>query len=337
MAFRSRRAGREGTESTTAARLDEAAVLYPRAVSTGRLFEAPATPRPSENRVQGLPDGEVVDLAWTSAYRPVHPAHEARLRDARENQTVHVRWLRHRAKAPAVICLHGWGTGMFPLEERAFLARWLFGLGADVLLAVLPFHARRRKARSGLRPIFPSADPVLANEGFAQAVSDLRGLLRFLKDRGAEAVSVTGMSLGGFTTALLATVEPAIDAAIPIIPFASLPGLLWEHGDGTEARDRAERAGVTFERFQAAFTATSPLARRPVLRPQQICIVAGERDRITPLVHANRLREHFGEGSDQPVELVTFEGAHLLQAGRGRALAAVARFLAARRLIPRFP
>lgn len=330
-AFRSRRASSRGTRDTTAARLDEAAALYPQADAEGRLFEAPAPATLAETPIRPLEGGGVVDLAWPSTYRPIHVAYDELQCRYPQNRLAQARWFRHHRPAPALVCLHGWGEGHFGLGALTWRARSFYRLGLDVVLAVLPLHSRR--GPGGLRPPpFPTADPIRSNEGFAQAVSDLRALILALRGRGAPAVAVGGMSLGGFTTALLATVEPGLDAVLPIIPFASLPEILWEHGARTEARRRADRAGVTFERFANAFTATTPLRRPPRVPGDRVLIAAGERDRVTPLAHALRLRDHFARGGREPVRLVTLPGSHLLQAGRSGMFEAVAQFLRERGL-----
>jgi pimeloyl-ACP methyl ester carboxylesterase len=202
----------------------------------------------------------------------------------------------------------------------AFRARRLYAQGFDVVLVNLPFHARRAPP-GRVRPMFPSTDPVRANEGFAQAVMDVRALVATLLARGAPAVGVTGMSLGGYTSALLATVEARLAFVVPIIPFSSLPRLMWEHGEGTAARARAEAVGITLDHFAPAFAATDPLARAPVVDPPRILIIAGERDRVTPSHHARRLHEHFA-GS----RFLTFPGSHLVHAGLDEVFAEVVAF-----------
>src|SRR5207248_10040277 len=121
---------------------------------------------------------------------------------------------------------------------------------------------------------------------------------------------VSGMSLGGFTSALLATVEPRLDFGVPIIAFSCVADLMWEHGEGTDARRRAEVAGVTRERFGAAFDALGPLRRAPLVPAARMLVIAGERGRVGTLQHAHRLQAHFGGAA-----LRTFPGAHLVQLG----------------------
>jgi predicted alpha/beta hydrolase family esterase len=56
-------------------------------------------------------------------------------------------------------------------------------------------------------------------------------------------------------------------------------------------------------------------------------VVAAAADGITQTSHADRLAEHFG------AKIVHFPGAHLLQFGRREGFAAMARFLAERKVI----
>ena len=318
---------RRGSHDAILRRLAEATELYGQADTDGTLFVEPAVPELDAKRVRGLRGGEVRDINWPSQYQALHPAFEHTLAKYPENTACHARWYRHDHTRAAIICLHGWGGGYFPLEERVFPAHWFYGLGLDVLLPNLPFHSLRRP-KGKKAPPFPSPDPVRANEGFAQAVSDLRALISALRAQGIERVAVAGMSLGGFTSALLATVVDDLDAVIPIIPFASLPQMLWGHGRHTEAQRRAREAGVTLALFEDALAATTPIRRAPMTNPSRMLLIAGRRDRVTPYTFSKQLHEHF-EGS----QLTTFVGAHILQVGRGKIFRRMGRFLRERKLI----
>jgi dienelactone hydrolase len=182
----------------------------------------------------------------------------------------------------------------------------------------LPFHAvRAAKDRRGPPP-FPGADPRMTNEGFRQAMFDLRALVAFLKKaRGAPSVGVMGMSLGGYSTSLLATVERDLSFVVPIIPLASLADFAQEQGrlgSGEEAR-------MQHDALEEANRIVSPLARPSLVPSERVLVVAAASDRITPMSHAERLAKHFGS------ELVRFEGGHLLQFGRGEAFRTIGRWL----------
>jgi len=327
LAFQSRSAVAQGTQEAHVDGLDAAAALYPRLDREGRLFAAPPAAVLSERAARPLPGGAVVDVDWPSGWLPLHPAYAALQARHPQNAIARARWFRHDRPAAALVCLHGWGAGRFAFEELCFDAGRFYRLGLDVVLATMPFHAQRGP-RWSLRPVFPGAEPVRANEGFAQAARDLRGLFGALRARGAPGVALTGISMGGFTTALLATVEPELEAVVPMLPFGSLPALIWEHGQVTAAMASAAASGVDQARFAAAFAAITPLARTLRVARERVLLIAGRHDRVTHPDHARRLAEHFGA----PLEF--FGGSHLLQLDRGAALSALARFLRARGLVP---
>ena len=322
LAFKRRGKKRWVASSAILERIDTAAVLYETADREGRLFPAPSQPTFKTRLVGQLSGGgQITDLCWNSGYAPIHPSYEKTLRHCIENGLCHARWFRHKRQRPTMICLHGWGAGQFPVEEHAYQVRWFYKLGLDVVLMTLPFHAQR--ALTGRRtPLFPSTDPVRTNEGFAQAVSDIRALMAGLTALGSKQLGITGMSLGGFTAALLATVESELAFVVPFVPFASIPGLLWGHGSGTPARKRAEHAGVTLKRFEAAFAATTPILREPTIDPTRMLILAGKRDLVTPMSESRKLHAHFVGSTFE-----SFPGSHLMQWGRGRAFKTMARFL----------
>ena len=91
--------------------------------------------------------------------------------------------------------------------------RWLYEkLGLDVACFTLPFHGPRRGVGSAYTgQQFVSEGMSWTAEAFRQTVLDFRALLNYLEhDRGSPAVGVSGISLGGYTTALLASVEPRL-------------------------------------------------------------------------------------------------------------------------------
>ncbi len=301
--------------------LAEAAEFYGAPGRAGQLFVEPRAIAPTETRVRSLPGGAVVDIAWPSGYEAVHPEHRRRLAGLRENRTARARWYRHSRPSPTILWAHGWGLGSPLIEERVFPARAFYRLGYDVLLPTLPFHSGRKK-RNRPRPLWPSPSAIISTEATAQAVSDLRALVRHCLSRGAPSVGMSGMSLGGFTTSMMVTTEPRLAFAVPFIPFSSVAELLWDHGDGTPTREAARAQGVDLAALERGMAAASPLYREPLIAPDRILVVAGSLDRVTPPRYAEKLAHHFGDA-----RLVHFEGAHLLQVGRSQAFRTILRFL----------
>jgi pimeloyl-ACP methyl ester carboxylesterase len=284
-----------------------------------RFFVPPAAIDPVLRSVKrgAPPKTETWDASWPSPFEPyladVADKYMARV----ENRTARARLvLGDGAKRPAVIAIHGYMGGHWMLEEAQWPIAWLARRGLDVALPVLPFHAMRAGARRGA-PNFPSADPRMTNEGFRQAVSDIASLARWLRARGAPHVGVMGMSLGGYTTSLLATVSRDIDFVMPMIPLASVADFAREQGR-LGVGDQADAQHAALER---ANWVVSPLAR-PILVPRsRAIVVAAEHDRITPSAHARRIARHFA------CDMVMIPGGHLVQLGRSEAFRALAAML----------
>jgi pimeloyl-ACP methyl ester carboxylesterase len=297
-----------------------------------RFFPAPADPTVKITPVGNGPLGtQVVDLSYPSEYEPFLPAARDLHLRVTENLTSHARWWTSGRGRPTIVLLHGWGGGNHWVTERAFAVPYWLRHGYDVAAFVLPFHGDRapgaqpmRAMRSGA--LFPSPNPMRTNEAFGQAILDLRGLSRFLRRRGAPVVGALGMSLGGYTTALWASVAGpddagGIDFAVAMIPAVSMARLMWRHGEHSPERARAAKAGITEDLLIDAFAVHTPTTRPARLPRERLFVIAGRGDRITPPDHAEALAAHWGVG------VRWFDGGHLAQVGRGDAFRDVRREL----------
>lgn len=276
------------------------------------FFDEPASILPGERRVRSFGQaGEVIDLSWQSNFVPLDPEVTERYCSARENAVAVARQFRAgAAPRPAVVLVHGYMAGSFLVEERIWPIARLVRAGFDVVLFTLPFHAARARIGRGAVPEFPGADPRLDVEGFRQAVLDLRSLVGFLLERGHERVGVIGMSLGGYLTALSATLEPRLDFVVPVIPLSSLADFAREQGSLSPIPDEAAAQHALLE---SIYRRVSPVARPSLVPPDRCLVIAAKADRVTPAAHARRLSVHLRA----PLE--SFYGGHLLQLGRAQA------------------
>ncbi len=281
------------------------------------FFGAAVLPHVQRQRVtlaRARVTGRVVeDLRFATSHRPHFGEVGQRFAQFEKNRSVHARRIlagRHPART-AIVLVHGYLGGTLGAEEFVWPLDAFLRAGVDVVLAVLPFHGPRNDRSLGRPPRWPGNDLTFALEGFRQTVADLRGLVTWLSvaERYAH-VGMMGMSLGGFSTALLATVEPKLAFAVPFIPLASAAD--WVRDAGQLPGNAAQRAEI-HQLLEEAHALISPMSR-PLLVPRERCFVAvGERDAITPKIHGARIAEHF----DVPLEV--FEGGHILQAGRAHA------------------
>lgn len=283
-----------------------------------RFFPPPKSP--VELALRQVRPG-VWEASWPSTFEPFLAAVADRYLSQVENRTARARlYLKNPAGAacsrPAIVAVHGYMGGQWLLEENAWPIAWFFRRGLDVAIPVLPLHAGRGGVHRGA-PAFPSSDPRLTNEGFRQAVTDIRTLVRWLRARGAPKVGLIGMSLGGYISALTATVTDEIDFVMPLVPLASIADFAREQGRlGAGALADEEHAAL-----ERANWIVSPLARPLVVPKSRALVVAAESDRITPVTHANRIARHFD------CAMLTIAGGHLLQLGRADAFRALATLL----------
>lgn len=297
-----------------------------------RFFPVPELPR-----VELAPLGEgplgtqMVDLKFQSEYAPFHPRARDLYLSTTENLTAYARWWTSDSGRPTIVLLHGWGGGNHWVTARAFVVPYWLRHGYDVVSFQLPFHGDRAPASKAVMKsgaLFPSPNPLRTNEGFGHAIYDLRALSLFLRSRGSSTIGAMGMSLGGYTTSLWASIagpsDPGgIDFAVAMIPAVSMSRLFWQHGETSPMRRRAAKAGITEDLLTAAFAVHAPTTRPARVPRDRLYVIAGRGDRITPPDQAETLAEHWDR------EILWFDGGHLAQLGRGDALRSVRRSLGA--------
>ena len=189
---------------------------------------------------------------------------------------------------------------------------------------MLPFHGPRNpKASLFGGQLFPGTSPQRTNEAFRQSIWDIRSLLTWLRSEGCGKLGVMGMSLGGYISALLASIESDLDYAISMIPMVSMADLLWEHGARHPIRKEAEQRGITLDLTRSLYRVHSPLERAPLLPPERLMVVAGRGDRICSPGHVESLWEHWGKPAFH-----WFPGGHILHFRRRRVFDEVIRFIA---------
>src|SRR5437763_4037345 len=243
-------------------------------------------------------------LSFESFYEPFdgEPGRERWLSyDANRRSRAWV--LRHDVPRPWLVCVHGTSMGKPNLDLTLFRARWLHeDLGLNVVFPVLPLHGTRG---DGLPPhaAFPDEDVMDNVHGIAQSVWDVRRLVRWAAAQGDQPVGITGVSLGGFVTALVAGLEPDLACAILGVPAVDLIDLIDHHS--TRQRDPQYLRRVDLARQIGVVV--SPLSVRPQLPLERRFVYAGLADRLAhPRHQVGRLWEHWGRP-----EVLWYKGGHV--------------------------
>jgi pimeloyl-ACP methyl ester carboxylesterase len=279
---------------------------------------------------KALRDGWVEDLRIDHPHGHDRPTAQALREEYPDNTLLHARHYRHSgAGHPAIVCLHGWGGGNYRVEAGLFAAKLFYDLGLDVLLYVHPYHGQRcpKETLVGAR-LHPSTHITRTNEAFIQTVWEVRSLVAFHQAHGGGPVGVIGMSLGGYASALLASVASELAFAIPMMPIADVAALIWSWGEGSTDRAKAEAEGVTFDDLCQAMAVHSPLASSLALDRSRVLLIGARGDRIVPPSHVLGLWEHW-----QRPEIHWFPGGHLTHFGRKGYLSDVVRFLRRREIV----
>jgi len=211
--------------------------------------------------------------------------------------------LRHPQPRPWLVCVHGTEMGRAALDLALFRAWRLHeDLGLNVVMPVLPMHGpRSRGLPKGA--VFPGEDILDDVHATAQAVWDIRRLLSWIRREEPESqIGLNGLSLGGYITALVASLETGLTCAILGVPVADLVGLLTRHsGLGPDDPRRQ-----TFEAAEPIGRMTSPLSLPPLVPMPGRFIYAGVADQVVhPREQVVRLWEHWGKP-----EIVWYRGGH---------------------------
>jgi len=243
-------------------------------------------------------------LQYESGYEP-HPEEPGRDRwlGFAPLRTAGAMVLRHADDRPRgwLIAINGFRMG-FPRTDLPLFRRY-HEQGLNVLVPVLPLHGARRVGRQ-------SGDRFLAGEvldtihGEAQAMWDIRRALHWIRAEGATQVGVYGLSLGGYTAALLAGLTDGLACAIPGIPVCDFAEIFWRHGPQLQLR-HLEHLGVTRGDVSRAFRVVSPLALPCRVPFEGRLLFGGVADRLVPPRHVRDLWRHWEEP-----RIVWFQGAH---------------------------
>ncbi len=235
-------------------------------------------------------------MSFDSGYEP-HPGEPGRERwlSDRENRAAYVWMLRHEEPRPWLVCVHGAAMGQATSDLRVFRAAWLHTmLGLNVALPIQPRHGPRR---AGL-PIgvgFPDEDLMDNVHAVAQSIWDIRRLLHWIRETQAgDHIGVQGLSLGGYTVALLAGIESDLSCVILGIPAVDFAALMEQHSPKRFRFDsRLERLTTLASQVHWVI---SPLAFAPRVPYDRRFIYAGLADRlIHPVQQIDALWRHWDE------------------------------------------
>ncbi|TRW88078.1 alpha/beta fold hydrolase [Mycolicibacterium sp. 018/SC-01/001] len=293
-------------------------------------FPAPQAPprvasRPANPVAEWVAHGNVRNIRFDSSFTAVNPALREQCAGFVRNNVVHAQHWRHDDGPRPTLCLiHGFMGSAYLFNGLFFALPWFYRSGYDVMLYTLPFHGRRAEQYSPF-----SGHGYFAHgfagfcEAMAQAVHDFRSILDYLEYTGVDRIALTGMSLGGYTSALIASVDDRIQAVIPNVPVVTPDRTVDEWFPANKLMAlRSWLSGTDSELTDAATMYSSPLNYRPLPAKERRLIIAGLGDRLAPPEQAEMLWEHWDR-----CDFHWFPGNHVLHVSQPDYLRRMTRFL----------
>jgi pimeloyl-ACP methyl ester carboxylesterase len=254
------------------------------------------------------------ELRFRSAFAPLNPAAApdfARMKRNAVSQAEH--WCHGDRPRPTLIVVHGFAADMPWLNAHALALQSLYRAGHDILLFTFPHHGARAE------PLVPfSGYGVFGNgllhfnEVTLQAIQDLRVFIDHLRSRKVERIGIAGISLGGYTAALLATIDDRLDYCIPVVPGVSpIDAFLEWQPTGMLLSILMRSQGVSVAEMRGLVAVHNPLTYASPMAGERVLIIGGAGDLITRPHHVELLHRHWPDST-----MHWFAGGHLLHLGR---------------------
>jgi esterase/lipase len=270
-------------------------------------------------------DGSCHMLSFDSPFETVNPEMRERYKKGKQNmRAVAQHWRHDKGPRPTICVIHGFMADPYWLNRMFFALPWFYKQGYDILLYTLPHHGARRTRLSPFSGHGFFANGIShINESFAHAVYDFRIFMDYLESQGVTNMGVTGISLGGYTSSLLASVEDRLKFAIPNVPVVSLCDIMLEWFPmNIPLKAMLKLTNNTVHDARHTLAVHSALTYKPKLEKERLMIIAGAGDRLAPPKHARLLWDHW----DRPKNH-WFPGNHLVHLDKGKYLKEMANFM----------
>lgn len=205
-------------------------------------------------------------------------------------------FLNEVGNKPNVIFVHGWRMKGFDRVKKIFHDSIINNLGWNMYYYTLPYHLERQPEAS----LYSGEFMVSANinrtvESTRQAIVDLRALIQWMKNNKQGPVIIIGVSLGGFISNLVATLESEIDALVSIFYSNRLSYSIWNTIPGKYIRRDLESHGVNYNDLVKYWELVEPNQALPKINKENILLISAKHDQYVHIQDADLLWESWGK------------------------------------------
>lgn len=194
-----------------------------------------------------------------------------------------------------VVMVHGWRSNGHHHLENIYLEGFK-KQGYNLYFYTLPYHLERAPASSlysGEYMVSANIDRTL--NSIKQAVTDLRGLIKWIKANRGGKVILIGVSLGGYLTNLTSVLEKEIDALISVMYANSLAFSIWNSSPGKYIKKDLLQGGFTYEDLIAHWQIINPSNYQPLVKKENILLISGRFDQYVLMEDTNILWEKWNK------------------------------------------
>lgn len=267
--------------------------------------------RPADPMQLPIHDAIFEDVIFPSEFEPLNPAYHASDLFPMPQAYSVARHIRHKdsKERPTLIVIHGYVLDDYGFNARLFEIAKFFRLGFNILMYTMPYHGPRKKANAAFSGDgFMYFDAARINENVRWSIHDLTRFVDFLSARSKAPIGMMGFSLGGYHTALMASLDKRLSFAIPVVPVITLFNVIlsWQPSAGV-IKTFVNLLKLDIDDINRLLLPVSPLAREPKLAHDRLLIIAGTGDRMAHPDHAKSIWEHW-----QRPKIYWFPGNHLI-------------------------
>ncbi|MFO1526850.1 MAG: hypothetical protein U1F16_12865 [Turneriella sp.] len=266
------------------------------------------------------------DVLFPSEFEPLNPAyHASDIYPAKQAPSI-ARLIRHAkgGERPTIIVIHGYVLDGYDFNAQLFEVAKFFRLGFDVLMYTMPYHGPRRAPGARFSGDgFMFFDVARIAENVRWSVHDLTRYIDFLSARSKAPIGMMGFSLGGYHTALMASLDKRLAFAIPVVPVITLFNVILQWQPSAAVIETFLKIlKLDKNAINQLLLPVSPLARPPVIGHERLLIIAGTADRMAHPDHAHSLWHHW-----KHPKIYWFPGNHLVHFEKTHYMRQVVSFL----------
>ena len=181
------------------------------------------------------------------------------------------------------------------LVPRA-LARGLAEQGVAALYVPMACYGVRRPA-GGAHYKYYAERPEETVDNLRQTVMDVRrakAVLAALPEVDPDRIAITGVSLGGIMTSLVAGVDGTFHRVVPILAGGDIAAICFHARETRRIREACRAKGITQERLAAMLKPVEPLSFASRIDPARCLMINAAKDEVIPPALTAELRRAIG-------------------------------------------